>query len=156
MIWIPFWAAGVINGLGHFWGYRNFDCTDASTNLVPWGIIVAGEELHNNHHSFATSAKLSAKWYEFDIGWMYIRLLEIVGLAKARRVIPTPRFTEAKCAAAHETRQSVITHRYGVMTRYGRSLRDACADELERIAAASGHSVNPKALRRMFLSGSCH
>ncbi len=154
MIWIPFWAAGVINGLGHFWGYRNFDCTDASTNLVPWGIIVGGEELHNNHHSFATSAKLSAKWYEFDIGWMYIRLLEIVGLAKARRVIPTPRFTEAKSVADHETLQAVITHRYDVMTRYVRSLRDTCAEELERIAAASGQSFNPKALRRMILSGS--
>jgi stearoyl-CoA desaturase (delta-9 desaturase) len=72
----PFWAAGVINGLGHFWGYRNYNCADASTNLFPWGILIGGEELHNNHHSFATSAKLSARWYEFDIGWMYIRMLE--------------------------------------------------------------------------------
>ena len=154
MIWIPFWAAGVINGLGHFWGYRNFDCTDASTNLVPWGIIVGGEELHNNHHSFATSAKLSAKWYEFDIGWMYIRLLEIAGLAKARRVIPTPRFTEAKSEADLETLQAVITHRYDVMTRYVRSLRETCAEELERIAAAGGQSFNPKTLRRLILSDS--
>jgi stearoyl-CoA desaturase (Delta-9 desaturase) len=153
MIWIPFWAAGVINGLGHFWGYRNFDCTDASTNLVPWGIIVGGEELHNNHHSFATSAKLSAKWYEFDIGWMYIRLLEMAGLAKARRVIPTPRFTEAKSVADLETLQAVITHRYDVMTRYVRSLRHTCGEELERLAAA-GQSFNPKALRRLILSGS--
>ncbi|MCW5616357.1 MAG: fatty acid desaturase, partial [Rhodocyclaceae bacterium] len=78
MAWIPFWAAGVVNGVGHFWGYRNYDCADAATNLVPWGILIGGEELHNNHHSFATSAKLSARWYEFDIGWMYIRILEIL------------------------------------------------------------------------------
>ena len=75
MVWIPFWAAGVINGLGHYWGYRNFNCTDASTNLIPWGILVGGEELHNNHHAFANSAKLSNKWYEFDIGWAYIRAM---------------------------------------------------------------------------------
>lgn len=88
MVWIPFWAAGVINGLGHYWGYRNFENEDASTNLVPWGILVGGEELHNNHHTFGTSAKLSYKWYEFDIGWMYIRMLEICGLAKVRKVAP--------------------------------------------------------------------
>ena len=152
MIWIPFWAAGVINGLGHFWGYRNFDCSDASTNLVPWGILIGGEELHNNHHSFATSAKLSAKWYEFDIGWMYIRLLEMAGLAKARRVIPTPRFTEAKNVVDLETLQAVITHRYDVMTRYMRSLRHTCGEELERLAAAGGQNFNAKALRRMILS----
>jgi stearoyl-CoA desaturase (delta-9 desaturase) len=85
MVWIPFWAAGVINGLGHWWGYRNFENEDASTNIFPWGIIVGGEELHNNHHTFGTSAKLSYKWYEFDIGWMYIRMLEICHLAKVRR-----------------------------------------------------------------------
>jgi len=90
MLWIPIWAAGVINGIGHYFGYRNFDCADASTNIVPWGILIGGEELHNNHHSFATSAKLSAKWYEFDIGWMYIRILEMLGLAKVRKVIPMP------------------------------------------------------------------
>lgn len=76
MAWIPFWAAGVVNGLGHFWGYRNYDCVDASTNLFPIGILIGGEEMHNNHHTFGTSAKFSAKWYEFDVGWMYIRILE--------------------------------------------------------------------------------
>ena len=85
MAWIPFWAAGVVNGVGHFWGYRNYDCADAATNLVPWGILIGGEELHNNHHSFATSAKLSARWYEFDIGWMYIRILEILAWPRPRR-----------------------------------------------------------------------
>ena len=82
MLWIPFWAAGVINGIGHFWGYRNFACEDQSRNIVPWGILIGGEELHNNHHAYASSAKLSNKWYEFDIGWLYIRLLALFGLAK--------------------------------------------------------------------------
>ncbi|MFZ9677536.1 MAG: DesA family fatty acid desaturase, partial [Quisquiliibacterium sp.] len=92
MLWIPVLAAGVINGLGHWWGYRNWDCADASTNILPWGILIGGEELHNNHHSYASSAKLSSKWYEFDIGWMYIRILSMLGLATVRRVAPTPKF----------------------------------------------------------------
>ena len=94
--WIPFWAAGVINGIGHFFGYRSYDVPDASTNIVPWGILIGGEELHNNHHAFAASAKLSSKWYEFDIGWMYICILESLGLAtvsasRRRRASPLPR-----------------------------------------------------------------
>ncbi|AUN95167.1 DesA family fatty acid desaturase [Pseudazoarcus pumilus] len=153
MLWIPFWAAGVVNGLGHYWGYRNFDCADAATNLVPWGILIGGEELHNNHHSFATSAKLSAKWYEFDIGWMYIRILEMLGLAKARRVIPTPRFTEAKSVVDLDTLQAVITHRYDVMTHYVRSLRQVCSEEIDHLARASGRKFDVKALRRLVLSG---
>lgn len=153
MLWIPVWAAGVVNGLGHFWGYRNFDCADASTNLVPWGILIGGEELHNNHHSFATSAKLSAKWYEFDIGWMYIRMLEIVGLAKARKVIPTPRFGDAKIVPDLDTLQAVITHRYDVMTRYVSSLKRTCSQEIDRLAAAHAGKFDPKTLRRWILSG---
>jgi stearoyl-CoA desaturase (Delta-9 desaturase) len=86
--WIPFWAAGVINGVGHFFGYRSYDVPDASTNIVPWGILIGGEELHNNHHAFASSAKLSSKWYEFDIGWMYICILESLGLATVKRLAP--------------------------------------------------------------------
>ncbi len=81
IVWIPFWAAGVINGIGHYWGYRNWDCADASRNIFPLGILIGGEELHNNHHAFASSAKLSSKWYELDIGWLYIRLLSALGLA---------------------------------------------------------------------------
>lgn len=90
MIWIPFWAAGVINGLGHWpmfgslFGYRNHETADRSCNLFPWGIGIGGEELHNNHHFRPQSAKLSIKWYEFDIGWMYIRILELCGLAKVK------------------------------------------------------------------------
>lgn len=86
MIWIPLFAAGVINGVGHVFGYRNFNVDDASTNIVPWGILIGGEELHNNHHAYASSAKLSSRWYEFDIGWLYIRLMESVGLAKVKRM----------------------------------------------------------------------
>ena len=96
IMWIPFWAAGVINGIGHFWGYRSWQTSEASTNIFPWGIWIGGEELHNNHHAFATSAKLSSKWYEFDIGWMYICILEMLGLATVKKVAPKPRFTDDK------------------------------------------------------------
>ena len=81
MIWIPFWAAGVINGLAHWWGYRNSETRDTSTNIVPWGIIIGGEELHNNHHQSPASPKLSSQWWEFDIGWLYIRVLQFCKLA---------------------------------------------------------------------------
>jgi stearoyl-CoA desaturase (delta-9 desaturase) len=84
--WIPFWAAGVINGVGHWWGYRNTDTADCSRNIMPWGIIVGGEELHNNHHERPASAKLSHRWWEFDIGWGYIRILQMLKLAQVRRV----------------------------------------------------------------------
>ncbi len=108
MIWIPFWAAGVINGVGHFWGYRNFGTTDSSTNIVPWGILIGGEELHNNHHAYATSAKLSNKWYEFDVGWLYISIMRAFGLAQVKKVAPSPRFVEPKGSIDLETLQSVI------------------------------------------------
>jgi len=153
MLWIPVWAAGVVNGLGHYWGYRNFDCADASTNLVPWGILIGGEELHNNHHSFATSAKLSARWYEFDIGWAYIRTLEMVGLAKVRKVIPRPKFVAAKSVVDLETLQAITTHRYDVMRRYVGSLRRICSTEIDRLAAIHAGKFDPRALRRWVLSG---
>ena len=129
MMWIPVTAAGIINGLGHFWGYRNFSTEDASTNIVPWGIIIGGEELHNNHHAYGTSAKLSSQWYEFDLGWAYIRGLEMLGLAKVRKVAPRIKFDRQKLHADLETLQSVITHRYAVLTRYARSLKVAFASE---------------------------
>ena len=86
MLWIPVMAASVINGVGHYWGYRNLVTPDESTNILPWGIIVGGEELHNNHHAHPTSAKLSSAWYEFDIGWMYIRILKILRLANVKHI----------------------------------------------------------------------
>lgn len=153
MVWIPFWAAGIVNGVGHYWGYRNYDCVDASRNISPWGILIGGEELHNNHHSFATSAKLSSKWYEFDIGWMYIRILEILGLAKVKKTIPQPKFGEAKAVPDFDTLQAIVTHRYDVMTRYVRSLRQVCAEEARRLKAAHGPALDVRALRRWVLSG---
>lgn len=122
MLWIPFWAAGVINGIGHFWGYRNFECPDASTNIVPWGIIIGGEELHNNHHTFATSAKLSSKWWEFDIGWMYIRMLEIVGLARVKKVAPKPLLDPGKVTVDVDTVRAIFNNRFQVITSYGRQV----------------------------------
>ncbi|KVG12271.1 acyl-CoA desaturase [Burkholderia thailandensis] len=130
MVWIPFWAAGVVNGLGHFWGYRNFNAADASTNLFPWGIVIGGEELHNNHHTFATSAKLSNKWYEFDIGWMYIRIMSAFGLAKVKKIAPTPRLAARKTVLDQETLQAVLSNRYEVMARYAKTLKRAYRQEL--------------------------
>jgi stearoyl-CoA desaturase (delta-9 desaturase) len=133
MMWIPITAAGIINGIGHYWGYRNYDCVDASTNIVPFGILIGGEELHNNHHTFGTSAKLSSKWYEFDIGWMYIRCLEIIGLAKVRKVAPEPKFTEVKAVIDMDTLQAVITNRYDVMAKYTKSLGKAWRSEIAQL-----------------------
>ncbi|MGZ5201848.1 MAG: DesA family fatty acid desaturase [Telluria sp.] len=133
MLWIPIWAAGVINGIGHFWGYRNYDCNDAATNIVPWGILVGGEELHNNHHTFATSAKLSSKWYEFDIGWMYIRMMEIVGLAKVKKVAPKPKRVKNKAEADFDTLQAVIANRYDVMAKYAKSVKRAFREEVQHL-----------------------
>jgi len=133
MLWIPITAAGIINGLGHYTGYRNYDCNDAATNLIPWGIIIGGEELHNNHHTFATSAKLSSKWYEFDIGWMYIRTMEIVGLAKVKKTIPKPRMAKNKAVADFDTLQAVIANRYDVMAKYAKSVKAAFSEEVEHL-----------------------
>lgn len=117
MIWIPFFAAGVINGLGHYWGYRNFECADRATNLVPWGILIGGEELHNNHHAFPSSAKLSSKPWEFDIGWFYIRLLERIGQAKVKKVAPQPVVIANKNIDI-DTVRAVIVGRLHVMSDY--------------------------------------
>ncbi|NPT33629.1 DesA family fatty acid desaturase [Paraburkholderia xenovorans] len=133
MVWIPFWAAGVVNGLAHFWGYRNFNSADASTNIFPWGIIIGGEELHNNHHTYATSAKLSNKWYEFDIGWMYIRIMSAFRLAKVKKVAPTPRLTTGKLVLDQDTLQAVLANRYEVMARYGKALKRAYRQELAHL-----------------------
>jgi len=137
MAWIPVTAAGVINGIGHYWGYRNFECKDASTNILPIGIIIGGEELHNNHHTFGTSAKLSAKWYEFDIGWMYISILAFLGLAKVKKVAPEPKFDRSKLVADLDTLHAVVANRYDVMAKYARSLRSAWRDEVDQIRASS-------------------
>lgn len=134
MAWIPFWAAGVVNGIGHFWGYRNFASPDTSTNLVPWGIVIGGEELHNNHHAYGTSAKFSSKWYEFDIGWAYITVLKSLGLAKVKKVAPKLKLeSSGKPVMDLATLQGVITHRYEIMARYGDILKAASREELSRL-----------------------
>ncbi|MBT2300453.1 fatty acid desaturase [Variovorax paradoxus] len=130
MLWIPFFAAGVINGVGHYWGYRNFAPNDSSSNVVPWGILIGGEELHNNHHAYVTSARLSSKWWEFDIGWMYIRILEMIHLAKVRKVAPRIRYNASKTRCDAGTLQAVITHRYDVLAKFARSLRPIAVAEI--------------------------
>ena len=145
MAWIPVTAAGIINGIGHYWGYRNFSCEDASRNIVPWGIIIGGEELHNNHHAYGTSAKLSSRWYEIDLGWVYIRTLEAFKLAKVRKVAPRLKFNRAKLNADLETLQAVITHRYAVLTSYARSLKDAYASEIATLRGTSERTVRQQA-----------
>lgn len=122
LFWIPFTAAGVINGIGHAMGYRNFECADASRNIFPWAIILCGEELHNNHHTFGTSSKFSVKWWEFDIGWMYITLLSYVGLAKAKRVAPKLHVQHTKSTIDLDTLKAVITNRFQVMAHYAQDV----------------------------------
>jgi len=123
IVWIPFWAAGVINGIGHYAGYRSWPTADASTNIVPWGILIGGEELHNNHHAYVLSARLSSKWYELDIGWMYIRILEALGLATVRHLAPVPRFAAAREVVDAAMLLAVIANRHDVLARYDRALK---------------------------------
>ena len=135
MLWIPFFAAGVINGIGHYWGYRNFAPYDASTNILPWGLLIGGEELHNNHHAYIGSARFSSRWWEFDIGWMYIRILELLHLAKVRRLAPRVRYDRSKFGCDADTLQAVITHRYDVLAKFARSLHGTAMEEIRRLRA---------------------
>jgi stearoyl-CoA desaturase (Delta-9 desaturase) len=138
MIWIPFFAAGVINGIGHYWGYRNFQPEDASTNITPVGILIGGEELHNNHHAYPSSAKFSSHWFEIDIGWIYIRVLQRLGLAKVKKVAPKMRIAAAKAQCDQETLQAVLTHRYAVLAQYAKSLKHAYKQELRSMRQIAG------------------
>ena len=133
--WIPFLAAGVINGVGHYWGYRQWSTPDASTNIVPWGFLIGGEELHNNHHAYPTSARFSNKWYELDVGWWYVRLLSALGLATARYVPPTARFAPPKAAVGADTLEAIIRCRYEVLARYDKMLQQPKSHALETIHA---------------------
>jgi stearoyl-CoA desaturase (delta-9 desaturase) len=135
MAWIPVTAAGIINGIGHYWGYRNFEAPDASTNISPWGIMIGGEELHNNHHTYPTSAKFSVKPYEFDIGWVYIRALERVGLATVKKVPPKLQLGSIQPVADEKTLEALIAHRYEVMAGFARELRRAGRAEVEVLKA---------------------
>jgi stearoyl-CoA desaturase (delta-9 desaturase) len=138
MVWIPWWATGVINGIGHYWGYRNFEAPDASTNVSPWGILIGGEELHNNHHTYPTSAKFSVKPYEFDIGWLYISVMQSLGLAKVRKTPPRLALGSVKPVADGKTLEAIIANRYEVMARYAVELKAAAAAELARLQGEVG------------------
>ena len=133
MAWTPIMAAGIINGAAHFWGYRNFEAPDASTNISPWGIIIAGEELHNNHHTYPTSAKLSIKPYEFDIGWLYIRILETLGMATVKKTPPRVAYGDIRPVADEKTLEALIANRYEVMAGYARNVRTVMQQEAGKL-----------------------
>jgi len=148
MLWIPITAAGIINGIGHYWGYRNFEAPDTSTNISPWGLVIGGEELHNNHHTYPTSAKFSVKPYEFDLGWAYIALMQKVGWAKAKKVPPKLQLGQIQPVADEKTLEAVIAHRYELMATYARALRAACKREIEALQARKIDASNLKSARR--------
>ena len=134
MLLIPVCAAGVINGLGHYIGYRNFQCPDFSKNIFPIGILIGGEELHNNHHTFGTSAKLSSKWYEFDIGWMWIKILSYLNLAKIKKTSPVLQQQKLpKLIPDYQTLDAVIRNRYNLMMKFAKALRYECLQEIANI-----------------------
>ncbi|MDA1073664.1 MAG: transposase [Proteobacteria bacterium] len=138
MLWIPVFAAGVINGIGHYWGYRNFECPDAATNILPWGILIGGEELHNNHHTYPNSAKLSVKPWEFDLGWMWIRIFETLGLAKARSTGPVVAQVPGKTTLDMDTAWAVLNDRFRLMATYGeRVVAPAIEQEYRKADRAS-------------------
>lgn len=141
MAWIPFFAAGIVNGVGHYWGYRNFECLDAARNIFPWGILIGGEELHNNHHTFGTSAKLSVKWWEFDIGWAYIRLLQFFKLAKPKKVPPVLQVIPGKAAIDAETLKAVLLARFQIMAHYTRDVMLPLLREERRKASDTSRAL---------------
>ena len=148
MLWIPITAAGIINGIGHWWGYRNFEAPDASRNIAPWGIVIGGEELHNNHHTYPTSAKFSVKPYEFDLGWFYISLMSKIGWAKVKKVPPKLRLGTIKPVPDEKTLEAVIANRYEVMAGYAREMRIACKAEIAALKAKGQDSAMLKAAKR--------
>jgi len=152
MIWIPFWAAGFVNGIGHWWGYRNFESADTATNLVPWGVWIGGEELHNNHHAFPSSAKFALRKWEFDIGWAAICALRAVGLAKVLRVAPTLDVRPNVNLPDAETLKAVLTHRFQAMTDY---YRGVIVPTLREEASHAGENLKavPRRLRRALADG---
>ena len=152
MLWIPFWAAGFVNGIGHWWGYRNFETSDMATNLTPWGFFIGGEELHNNHHAFPSSAKFALRKFEFDIGWAVIRGFEKLGLAKVLRVAPSLDVRPNMPLPDTETLKALLTHRFQVMTDY---FKGVIAPTLREEAAHAGANLKalPRALRKALANG---
>ena len=137
MMWQPIFAAGVINGIGHWWGYRNYETRDISTNIVPWGILIGGEELHNNHHAFASSAKLSVKPWEFDVGWAYLRILQLFRLARVRKLPPEVVMVPGKRDLDVETVQALVSNRFQVMADYAkRVVSRVHAEEIVKIESS--------------------
>ena len=151
MLWIPVMATGIINGIGHYWGYRNFEAADASTNVSPWGILIGGEELHNNHHTYPTSAKFSVKPFEFDISWGYIRAMEMVGWAKVRKTAPQLKLGAVRPQADAHTLEAIIANRYEVMAKYANELRAACSTELARVKAQGSANLAEMKLAQRWL-----
>lgn len=143
MLWMPLFAAGVINGLGHYCGYRNFETADAATNISPWGILIGGEELHNNHHTYPNSAKLSVQPWEFDIGWMWIKMFSFLKLAKVRKVAPIPVKNTNKQALDLDAAKAAVHNRFQIMSTYAREVikpavkeeRSKAHDEFKRLFA---------------------
>lgn len=148
MAWIPFWAAGVVNGIGHYWGYRNFEVQDASRNILPWGLLIGGEELHNNHHTYPTAARFSVRRHEFDVGWLYIRLLQRLGWARVRKTPPRWREGAPRAEADEAALEALIAHRYEAMARYGRGLRAACRAEVQGLKERKAHRDEVARLRQ--------
>jgi stearoyl-CoA desaturase (delta-9 desaturase) len=148
MAWIPFWAAGVVNGLGHWWGYRNFESADTSTNLTPWAFWIGGEELHNNHHAFPSSARFSMRRWEFDIGWAAIRGLQAVGLAKVLRVAPSMDVRPNIAVPDAETLKALLSHRFQAMTDYQRNVFVPALREEAAFAGAKLRKLLPRRMRR--------
>jgi len=150
MIWIPFWAAGVINGVAHFVGYRNFECSDASRNIFPIGILIGGEELHNNHHTFGTSAKLSSKWYEFDIGWTWIKILSYFKLATVKKVSPVLNIQKSpKLIPDYQTLDAIIKNRYALMMKFTKSLKLECIAELHKMQSSMQEKISWAKLKKL-------
>ena len=148
MAWTPITTAGIINGAAHYWGYRNFEAPDASTNISPWGIIIAGEELHNNHHTYPTSAKLSVKPYEFDIGWMYISLMQMAGLDRVKKTPPKAAYGDIRPVADEKTLEALIANRYEIMATYAKGVRQAAREEFDAVKARSADAAVVKAAKR--------
>ena len=148
MAWIPVMATGIINGIGHWWGYRNFEAPDASRNVVPWGIVICGEELHNTPHTYPTSAKFSVKPYEFDVGWVYIRGLEMLGLAKVRKTPPKLELGAVR-AADGQTLEALIANRYEVMAHYAAGLKQTVGMELDKLKAQGAQNSSRWAEMRL-------
>lgn len=152
MLWIPVSAAGIINGIGHYFGYRNFANSDSSRNIFPLGILIGGEELHNNHHTFATSAKLSAKWYEFDLGYMWIKILALFKLATIKKTLPVLHKTNTpKLIADYQTLETIISNRYNLMARFGKTLKSDCKAELAKLQVSFKEKISWRHLKQLLI-----